>query len=150
MSRFHYTACGLDNVFIEGSREGFGIDDEGMMTISAVGLLHKVIAEGIVMHPAKMSCQELRFLRTEMGLTQAQLGKILKVRLLTVSRWERNETLVSDAAEMLVRLLAVDRLGLEVDLDVQSVSEMVTNAALVREIRIDGNGLGNCRLADAA
>ena len=57
------------------------------------------------MHPAKMSGQELRFLRAEMGLTQAQLAEIVKVSLLTVSRWERNETPVNDAAEMLVRCI---------------------------------------------
>ncbi len=150
MSAYHYTGCGLDNVFIEGSWEGPDHAGEDSITIPAIGQLHKVIAKGIVMHPAKMTGQELRFLRTEMGLTQAELGEILKVKLLTVSRWERNETRIRDAAEMLARLLAVDLLGLDVELGVQSVSEQVTDAAQVQEIRIDGHDRGHYRLLEAA
>ncbi len=150
MSEYHYTECGLDNVFIEGAGE-FGDDaGEDSVTIPAIGQLHRVIAEGVVTHPAKMTGQELRFLRTEMGLTQARLAKILKVTLLTISRWERNETSINDAAEMLVRLHSVTKLELEVNLDVETVSEKVTASAWAQEIRIDGSNPGHYRLLDAA
>lgn len=150
MSEYHYTECGLDNVFIEGALE-FGDDaDEESVMVPAVGQLHRVIAEGIVTHPAKMAGQELRFLRTELGLTQAQLAEIVKVTLLTVSRWERNETPVNDAAEMLVRLHSVEKLGLDVNLDVESVSGKVTAAARTQEIRIDGSNPEHYQLLDAA
>ena len=102
------------------------------------------------MHPAKMTGQELRFLRTEMGLTQAQLAEILKVTLLTVSRWERNESPIRDEAEMLIRMLSVETLRLEVELGVQSVSEKVTASACTQEIRIDGSNPGQYQLLDAA
>ncbi len=150
MSAFHYTECGLDNVFIEGALQGPDHSGEDSVTIPAIGLLHRVIAEGIVTHPAKMTGQELKFLRSEMGFTQAQLGEILKVKLLTVSRWERNAPPIQDSAEMLVRLLAVDALGLDVELDVRSVSDKVTEAAQVQEIRIDGSERGQYTLLDAA
>ncbi|MDE0303426.1 MAG: helix-turn-helix domain-containing protein [Albidovulum sp.] len=150
MPDYHYTECGLDNVFIEGAMEfgdGAGADP---VTIPAIGQLHRVIAEGIVTHPAKMTGQELRLLRTEMGLTLARLAEILKVRLLTVSRWERNETSINDAAEMLVRLHSVTKLQLEVDLDVETVSGKVAASAWTQEIRIDGSNPGNYQLLDAA
>ena len=150
MSDYHYTECGLNNVFIEGALKFGDGAGEASVTIPAIGQLHRVIAEGIVMHPAKMSGQELRFLRAEMGLTQAQLAEIVKVSLLTVSRWERNETPVNDAAEMLVRLHSVEKLGLNVDLDVESVSEKVTAAAGPQEIRIDGSNPEQYQLLDAA
>ncbi len=150
MSEYHYTECGLDNVFIEGAVE-FGDDaGEESVTIPAIGQLHMVIAEGIVTHPAKMTGQELRFLRTEMGLTQAQLAEILRVTLLTVSRWERNETSVNDIAEMLLRLHSAKKLRLDVDLDVESVSEKVKAADWIQEIRIDGSEPGHYHLLDAA
>ena len=150
MSAYHYTECGLDNVFIEGAVRFGDRAGEEAVTIPAIGNLHRVIAEGIVAHPAKMTGQELRFLRSEMGLTQAQLAAILKVTLLTVSRWERNETPVNDAAEMLVRLHSVAKLRLDVDLDVESVSEKVTATASTQDIRIDGSNPGHYRLLDAA
>ena len=150
MPAYHYTESGLDNVFIEGVLQGPDHTDEDSITIPAIGLLHKVIAEGIVTHPAKMTGQELRFLRSEMGLTQAQLGQVLKVVLLTVSRWERNAPPIQDGAEMLVRLLAVEALGLDVELGVKAVSEKVTEAAQVQQIRIDGSERGRYRLLNAA
>ena len=150
MSAYHYTECGLDNVFIQGAVRFGDHAGEEAVTIPAIGNLHRVIAEGIVMHPAKMTGQELRFMRSEMGLTQAQLAAILKVTLLTVSRWERNETPVNDAAEMLVRLHSVEKLRLDVELDVESVSGKVTAAASMQEIRIDGSNPGHYQLLDAA
>ena len=150
MLAYHYTECGLNNVFIEGADRFRGHAGEEAVTIPAIGHLHRVIAEGIVTHPAKMTGQELRFLRSEMGLTQAQLAAILKVTLLTVSRWERNETPVNDAAEMLVRLHSAAKLELDVDLDVESVSGKVTAAARTQEIRIDGSNPGHYQLLDAA
>jgi transcriptional regulator with XRE-family HTH domain len=150
MANYHYTECGLDNVFIEGLDIVSDHAGESTVTIPAIGLLHEVIAEGIVMLPTKMSGRELRFLRTEMGMTQAQLAEIIKVTLLTVSRWEREETPIRDAAEMLIRLMAIDRLGLDLDMDVDAVSSKVTLAPRKDPIRIDGSDPSHYQLLAAA
>lgn len=139
MTSYHYTECGLENVFIEGMEQVLDHAGDDTIVIPAIGLLHKAISEGIVMLPCKMSGRELRFLRSEMGMTQEQLAGILKVTLLTVSRWERAETPITDTAEMLIRLLAVDHLALGVKLDVDSVSAKVTRAVRSTPIRIDGS-----------
>lgn len=139
MTTYHYTECGLENVFIEGMETIQDHNGEETMTIPAIGLLHQVIAEGIVCRKSKMSGRELRFLRTEMGLTQEKLADILKVTLLTISRWEREETSIKDTAEMLIRLMAVDRLELDVEMNVDSVSERVILSPRTEPIRIDGS-----------
>ncbi|WP_299617814.1 helix-turn-helix domain-containing protein [uncultured Tateyamaria sp.] len=139
MAPYQYTECGLDNVFIEGMNVVEDHAGEETVTIPAIGLLHQVIAEGIVSLPSKMSGKELRFLRTEMGMTQEQLAEILKVTPLTVSRWEREESPIKDAAEMLIRIMAVQRLELDVDMDVDDVSEKVTLSVRSSPIRIDGS-----------
>ena len=139
MSAYHYTECGLDNVFIEGMNSVNDHAGKETVTVSAVGLLHRVIAEGIVNLPSKMSGKELRFLRSEMGMTQEKLAEVLKVTLLTISRWEREESPIKDTAEMLIRLMAVERLKLDVELDVDAVSSKVTAAPRLAAIRIDGS-----------
>jgi len=139
MGSYHYTECGLDNVFIDGMAEMQDHAGEDTVQIPAIGLLHAVIAEGIVLLPSKMSGKELRFLRTEMGLTQEKLADVLKVTLLTVSRWEREESPIKDTAEMLIRLMAVENLRLDVKLDVDTVSAKVTRAARTDPFRIDGS-----------
>lgn len=139
MGAYHYTECGLDNVFIEGIKMVEDHAGEANVTVLAIGLLHQVIAESIVRLPSKMSGKELRFLRTEMGLTQEKLADILKVTLLTISRWEREETSIKDTAEMLIRLMAVERLDLNVALNVDEVSAKVTLSPKKDPIRIDGS-----------
>lgn len=139
MNTYHYTECGLDNVIIEGMTTIVDHAGDETITIPAIGLLHGIIAEGIVMLPSKMSGRELRFLRTEMGLTQEKLAETLKVTLLTVSRWEREENPIKDTAEMLVRLMAVERLELSVELNVDDVSAKVTLSPRTEPIRIDGS-----------
>lgn len=138
MVAYHYRECGLDNVVIEGFSLVEDHAGEETLTIPAIGMLHSVIAEGIVSLPVKMTGPELRFLRTEMGLTQEQLAEILRVKPLTVSRWERSDP-IPDPSEMLVRLLAVDRLELDVELDVDGVSAKVTRAPRSNPIRIDAS-----------
>lgn len=139
MKPYHYTECGLDSVFIEGMTSIEDHAGDETITIPAIGMLHQVIAEGIVTLPSKMGGRELRFLRTEMGLTQEQLSETMKVTLLTISRWEREETPIKDTAEMLIRLMAAERLELNVKLDVDTVSSKVTLAPQKNPIMIDGS-----------
>ena len=149
MGVYHYTECGLDDVFIEGMKVIEDHAGDETVTIPAIGQLHKVIAEGIVALPSKMRGRELRFLRTEMGMTQEQLAEKLKVTLLTVSRWEREESPIKDTAEMLVRLMAVERLELGVTLSVEDVSARVTLAPRSEPIRIDGSDPSHYQLVAA-
>jgi transcriptional regulator with XRE-family HTH domain len=142
-----YTESGLDNVIIEGV--SFVTDDAGdeTITIPGIGELHRVIAHGIVMLPSKISGKELRFLRTEMGMTQAELAEMLRVSMLTVSRWEREENPITDSAEMLIRLLANEKLQLDAKIGVESVSEKVMQVPRSEPIRIDGSDPKNYHLA---
>ena len=138
MNCYHYTECGLKNVFITGMSAQTNNEDEST-TIPAAGHLHRIIAECIVAQNGKMSGRELRFLRTEMGLTQNKLAAILKVKLLTISRWERKEIPIKHTAEMLIRLMAIKRLSLDLAMDVDEVSEKVNLSPQSGQIRIDGS-----------
>jgi transcriptional regulator with XRE-family HTH domain len=150
MGIYHYTECGLDNVFIEGMNIVEDHSGEATVEIKGIGYLHKVIAEGIVMQPSKMSGSELRFLRTEMGMTQSKLAEILKCSMLTVGRWERDEKPISDTAEMLTRLMSIEKLSLSVVLDVGSVSEKVTQEPRIDRIWVDGSDPEHYHLLPAA
>src|SRR5665213_3574315 len=110
---YRYTESGLDNVAIDGV--SFVTDDGGKRVVSIpnVNGLHKAIALGIVSRKHGISGQEIRFLRTEMGLTQAELANTIHREALTVSRWERNETPIDANAETLIRMLAIQELGLK-------------------------------------
>jgi DNA-binding transcriptional regulator YiaG len=148
MEAYHYKESGLDNVIIEGVMPCK--DDEGfdVVTIPNIAGLHSVIAEAIVMHQTGMSGKELRFLRSEMGMTQAELAKIVHHDAQSVGRWERGEVPMDQAAEALIRLLAIEALGLEdAPAKVAEVSEKCIPSATHQPIVIDGHDPSHYRLA---
>jgi putative transcriptional regulator len=85
----HYQECGLRNVWLANGfvehvtpyGPGVAIDDlEG---------LHRAIAHGLVNKGVKLTGAELRFLRQEMGLSQAKLATMLGNEAQTVALWEK-------------------------------------------------------------
>ena len=137
MKRYHYTECGLDNVVIVGANFLTADDGEEVIVIPAAGKLHKAIAEGILKRDSAMSGKELRFLRTEMGMTQAQLAQYLHRDVQTVARWEKGEVSLDGNAETLVRLLASEKLQIPLDTDMTSLSRWSTPSAGARNIIIE-------------
>ncbi len=140
MKRYHYTECGLDNVVIVGANFLTADDGEEVIVIPAAGKLHKAIAEGILKRDSAMSGKELRFLRTEMGMTQAQLAQYLHRDVQTVARWEKGEVSLDGNAETLVRLLASEKLQIPLDTDMTSLSRWSTPSAGARNIIIEARG----------
>jgi DNA-binding transcriptional regulator YiaG len=62
---------------------------------------------------AGMTGPELRFIRTEMGMTQAV--KVVHHDAQSIGRWDRSEFAIDQTAEALIRLLAIEKLGLKLD-----------------------------------
>lgn len=78
VKKYQYIECGLDNIYIEGLMQD---DDNGEQTITVpcIQSLHKHIAKEIINKTTKISNKEIRFLRIEMGLTEGELAKKLRV-----------------------------------------------------------------------
>ncbi|MBI1867736.1 MAG: transcriptional regulator [Methylocystis sp.] len=145
MSAYRYTDSGLENVLIEGVN--FLADDSGdeCLEIPNINGLHRAIAYGIVTRRSSMSGNELRFLRTEMGMTQAELANMLHRESLAVSRWERGEVALDGNAEALVRLYAIQALNLQDHADVREIAGWCTPKAETPPIIIDGSDPSNYR-----
>ena len=132
----HYTECGLQNVWVQCLQ---ATDDAGqkVITIPCIGSLHKVIAHGIVTSNGALTGPELKFLRTEMGLTQTELGELVDRRRLTIARWEQGESAPDGAAETLIRILVSGKLKLTKG----DPEEFIRKRTLIRKtndrIRID-------------
>ena len=140
MDAYHYTECGLDNVMVYGMMPCTDDDGDEVITIANVGGLHRAIARAIVEHAAGISGKELRFLRTEMGMTQAELAKVVHHDAQSVARWEKSECPITPTAEALIRLLAIERLKLDVHHEtIEKLSERCVAGAAPQPINIDGN-----------
>jgi DNA-binding transcriptional regulator YiaG len=146
MAAYHYRECGLDNVKIEGVVPCRDDDGDNVVTIPNIPGLHRVIATAIVDHKAGMSGKELRFLRSEMGLTQPELAAVVHHDAQSIGRWERGECRIDPNAEALIRLLAVERLNLKSESDsVEEMSRWCVATAAPQPIVIDGNDPSNYR-----
>lgn len=102
---YRYTECGLDNVFL---KNGFTKEETPYgkgVRIMNLDNLHKVIGLGITDSPNKMSGKEFRFLRLEMNLSQARIGKLFDVDEQTVARWEKGISQVPGPADKLMKTL---------------------------------------------
>ena len=128
MENYHYTECGLDNVWVRGLDPV--VDDEGeeIVTIPGINLLHRAIAESIVQAEDAMTGPELRFLRTEMGLTQAELAGKIGMHAQEIGRWERGEHPINKQIDTLFRILAIRDLELKCDDDVEKLIDLTTRA----------------------
>lgn len=87
--QFHYTACGLDNVWLENGYAVKQTKHGEAVAINDVDGLHKLIALQLVDKPGRLSGQEFRFLRVQLGLSQEAMGQLLDFSENAVSLWER-------------------------------------------------------------
>lgn len=86
---YHYQESGLDNVYLEN---GFTEHDtpygKGISIQDTEGL-HRAVGLWLIALPKPLNGAEIRFLRTEMELTQRDLASILGTKEQTLRLWER-------------------------------------------------------------
>ena len=137
---YHYIECGLDNVFLYNIPIVHDQGGEQVVCIPRIHVLHKVIAQGIIIKNGLLSGKEIRFLRTEMGLKQSELAQIIGKDQQTIGRWERGENTPDKTTDILIRIMAKDILELTQDMpNPEEISQLVNNEpANDNKINIDG------------
>lgn len=102
---FHYTSCGLDNIWL---RNGYKVKETKhgeAVAIHDVEGLHNAIGLRLVDNKPKLTGGEIRFLRAELDLPQKTLADLLGVGETSVRGWENDRTPISPAADRLLRML---------------------------------------------
>ena len=136
MTTYHYVECGLVNVFVEGLEPMIDDNGEEVIRIPQIALLHLEISMGIILQDGSISGNELRFLRTEMGMTQSDLARVVHRDKQSIGRWERNEASLEPNAEIVIRGLAIERLDLQADVSIEDHSRRSIPSAGLDDIRI--------------
>lgn len=106
-----YRECGLDNIYLI---DGYEIEStpygEGL-SVKNLDELHEAIGLYLAQQKKVLTGQELRYLRTHMEMTQAQLGKLMGLGSQQVARYEKGQSEISGPVELLVRNLFVEVVG---------------------------------------
>ncbi len=102
---YHYMMCGLDYVYLEN---GYTFHEtpygQGVSIEDAEGL-DATIAEYIITTHSRLRGQEVRFLRSQLDLSQKGLGRLVGQSRAAVARWESNRTTpIPPAADRALRL----------------------------------------------
>jgi DNA-binding transcriptional regulator YiaG len=102
---YHYTACGLDYVYL---RNGFEVRETPHgrgVSIKDARELHAAIARAVVAAAERLRGQEVRFLRAQLKLSQEGLAKVLRRKRGAVARWEAEpDTPIPAAADAALRM----------------------------------------------
>lgn len=102
---FHYTSCGLRNVWL---KNGFTEKDTPYgkaISIHNLNNLHRVIGLYLADNKPRLSGAEVRFLRKELDISQGHLAQILGVGETSVRGWEKNRPSITRPAERMLRVL---------------------------------------------
>jgi DNA-binding transcriptional regulator YiaG len=86
---YHYTECGLRNVWLVN---GYRIHDTSYgkgVSVENMDQLHRVIAMLLITRKPALTGAEFRFLRKELGLSQAKLASLIGNNAQSVALWEK-------------------------------------------------------------
>ena len=108
---YRYDECGLDNVILVGLEACEDDQGEAVVTINNINALHRALVGAVAKKPSGINGRELRFVRTELGLTQSELATVVGKDAQTIGRWERGEFPMDRSADTLVRVLALQHIG---------------------------------------
>ena len=105
LKRYHYTECGLDNVYLIGGFAYIDTPRGRAVQIKDIDGLHRAIGRTLVREKKDLNGREFRFLRHELNMTQQSLALLLGVDAQTVARWEKGRSQITGPAQALIRLL---------------------------------------------
>lgn len=108
---YHFTESGLDYVWLAS---GYTLRDTKLgrtIRFEDVPGLQAAIGAALVTSRRHLRGQDIRFLRVELGLSQATLAVQLGVTERTVIRWENDQVPVPRATDALLRALYLERDG---------------------------------------
>jgi DNA-binding transcriptional regulator YiaG len=102
---YHYTACGLDYVYLQNGFKVHETKHGAGVSISNAQGLHGAIARMIVGSLPHLHGQEVRFLRAQLKLSQDGLARVLRTKRGSVARWEgRPHHQIAGAADAALRM----------------------------------------------
>ena len=115
MKPYHYTECGLENVYLHNVNVLNDVKGEETICIPKINQLHKVIAQALITKPGVLSGTEIKFLRTELGYNQSDFSELLGKEAQACGRWERNEHPLDKTTNILICNLTATLLQLTLD-----------------------------------
>jgi len=99
---YHYTECGLSNVYLKNGVITENIDGEEYTSIDDMNGLHKAIAQAIIDSHFPLKNKEFKFIRSEMNVSQKRLATRFSVSEKTIACYEKGGSEIPRTTDVLV------------------------------------------------
>ena len=106
-----YTLCGLDDVYLVSGYDLEDTEDGPVLSVHDVDGLRRAIGKYLATEKKVLNGKEIRFLRKELDLTQAELARLLRVSDQQVARWEKSHCEMPGPADGLLRFIYLEEIG---------------------------------------
>ena len=110
---YHYTECGLDDIYLRSGYQRETTPYGDGVSVRHVDELHDAIGQFLVTARKELSGKEIRFLRKQMDLTQAELGLLIGVSDQQVARCEKEQSEMARSSDYLLRTIYLQHLKRE-------------------------------------
>lgn len=140
---YHYTECGLDNVWLRSGYIEKKTKYGDVVAFEDVKKLHDEICHVLIRKASRLSGPEFRFLRKELGFSQGSLGEIMGITHQAVAIWEKSNK-VPRVNDLFLRGLYREITNGNAEL--QNAIDIVNNNDLENyqlEMRFDGGWQGH-------
>lgn len=107
---FQYTECGLDDIYLVNGYEVHDTPFGSGVSVKHQDALHDAIGLYLTSERKILTGREIRYLRTHLQLTQADLGKRLGYSAQQVARWEKEKSEMPGSADRLLRIIYLERM----------------------------------------
>lgn len=138
---YHYTACGLDDVYL---MSGYEIEETPYgkgVSIKNADDLHKAIGMFLVRNKKNLSGKELRFLRHQMDRTQSELARLLGTSAQMVARYEKEDCEMPGPADRILRLLYSEHMEREIQVrDLLTILDQMDDRQATKMVFERNNG----------
>lgn len=108
MEYYHYTECGLNNIYLQNGFSYLKNNHGKTIRIEDINDLHNAISDYLIYEKHPLNGKEIRFLRHELGISFGELGNLIGKSNDAISRWERDKFKIDGSSERLLKLLYAD------------------------------------------
>jgi DNA-binding transcriptional regulator YiaG len=129
---YHYTASGLDNVYLVN---GYEVDAEGVLYVHNISQLHDAIGLSLIMKSNPLTGDEIRYIRHHLDLSQKKLGSLLGVDYQSILGWEKGKREITASADRLLKAYYYSFLNPENN---KGVSEFIQELSELDAIEAEG------------
>jgi putative transcriptional regulator len=127
MKEYHYTECGLDNIYLVNGFEITKNNDDEEIFIHDIHGLHKAIGITIIFKQGLLTGNEIKFIRTTLDFSQTRLAQLLGCSYQTILLWEKNKTPIPKTADRLLRIMFDEYLNPEKDRKIYDLINEIAN-----------------------